>query len=232
MRATRSIESPVTATAIVNVYPLFAHCDDASHLGAPPPLWTLILFSFFLMMHSAIARRSDCRRDGQQAGVVVEGGLPGGRFGCRERVQRGFRPRPSPNTSVNLQHTREPSCRGALLATLPRHTKVDSRLQLQAQKPMRGARAVQARCRVPAGETLPPVNHKKLALPANRAGQDEKNRSERRTSSSPSKATCPAVSGADSRARHGAVLTSSPLSVSLSLSLSRRSRGSNRSARR
>ena len=100
------------------------------------------------------------RSDGQQAGVVVEGGLPGGRFGCREKVQRGFRPRPSPNTSVDLQHLSKPSCRGALLATLPRYPKVDSRLQLQAQKPMRGARAMQARRRVPAGETLPPTNHK------------------------------------------------------------------------
>ena len=113
-----------------------------------------------MMRHSAIARRSDCRSDGQQAGVVVEGGLPGGRFGCREKVQRGFRPRPSPNTSVDLQHLSKPSCRGALLATLPRYPKVDSRLQLQAQKPMRGARAMQARRRVPAGETLPPTNHK------------------------------------------------------------------------
>ena len=144
-----------------------------------------------------IARRSDCRSDGQQAGVVVEGGLPGGRFGCREKVQRGFRPRPSPNTSVNLQHLSKPSCRGALLATLPRHPKVDSRLQLQAQKPMRGARAMQARRRVPAGETLPPANHKKLGTPqTRRSGRGEPRREcpERRTSSSPSKATCPAVS--------------------------------------
>ena len=150
-----------------------------------------------MMRHSAIARRSDCRRDGQQAGVVVEGGLPGGRFGCREKVQRGFRPRPSPNTSVNLQHLSKPSCRGALLATLPRYPKVDSRLQLQAQKPMRGARAMQARRRVPAGETLPPTNHKKLGTrQTRRSGRGEPRREgpERRTSSSPSKATCPAVS--------------------------------------
>ena len=72
----------------------------------------------------------------------------------------------------------------------------------------------------------------KIPAKSRRSGRGEPRREgpERRTSSSPSKATCPAVSGADSRARHGAVLTSSPLSVSLSLS--RRSRGSNRSARR
>ena len=166
------------------------------------------------------------RSDGQQAGVVVEGGLPGGRFGCREKVQRGFRPRPSPNTSVNLQHLSKPSCRGALLATLPRHPKVDSRLQLQAQKPMRGARAMQARRRVPAGETLPPANHKKLQ--AKRAGQDEENQGERAPKGEPPPLLprpLALLSPELIAARAMAPFSHHHLSLSLSLSLSQGGRG-------
>ena len=184
-----------TAMITFDAHPILFSLSSSSILTLTHP--TQQASHKILQLHPAGSPGSDCRSDGQQAGVVVEGGLPGGRFGCREKVQRGFRPRPSPNTSVNLQHLSKPSCRGALLATLPRHPKVDSRLQLQAQKPMRGARAMQARRRVPAGETLPPANHKKLGTPqTRRSGRGEPRREcpERRTSSSPSKATCPAVS--------------------------------------